>query len=116
MRVVPQPDGRFAEIVFVAQNAEARGAEQEITPASRFEAEPACSEHAHEMRARKQQDVPVDGGRAADDAVGSCAYLNGRLPAWAAIAKQLPIRALQEDLGSAAALILGVAPFYAVPD
>src|SRR5438105_1552929 len=52
MRVVPEPDSRLGKVVLVAEQAEARGAEQEIAPAGGVEAEPAGGEHAQDMRAR----------------------------------------------------------------
>src|SRR5229473_4428211 len=111
MCVVPSPDGRLGKVVLVAEEAEARGAEREIAPSRRFEAEPAGGDHAQDMGARKHQDIAADGAHAADDAIGPCADLVRSFPTRATVAEQLPIRALPEDLGGAAAFILAIVPF-----
>src|SRR6266404_6728648 len=111
MRIVPQSDDRLAEVVLVAEPAEGCGAEHEITPARRFEAEPACGEHTQNMGARKHQDVTLDGPYTIDDTVGARAHLVRGLASGTAVAEQIPIRALLQDLDSAAAFILAIVPF-----
>src|ERR1700730_9199187 len=98
MRIVPQSDDRFGEVVLVAENAEGCGAEHEITPARRFEAEPARGEHPQNMGARKHQDVALNGAYTIDNTVGPRAHLVRRLPSGAAVPEQCPIRALLQDL------------------
>src|SRR6266851_1892937 len=110
MCVVPSPDGRLGKVVLVAEEAEARGGEREIAPSRRFEAEPTGGEHAQDMGARKYQDIAADGAHAADDAIGPCPDLVRSFPARATVAEQLPVRALREDLGGAAAFILAIVP------
>src|SRR5438309_8915373 len=111
MCVVPQPDSRLGKVVLVAEQAEARGAEQEIAPAGSFETEPTGGEDAQDMTARKHEDVAAEGTHTADDAIGSYADLVRSFPARATVAEQMPIRALPEDLGGAPAFILAIVPF-----
>src|ERR1700730_13757279 len=98
MRIVPQSDDRLGEVVLVAKHAEGCGAEHEITPARRFEAEPARGEHPQNMGARKHQDVALNGAYTMDYTVGPRAHLVRRLPSGAAVPEQCPIRALLQDL------------------
>src|SRR4029453_17883985 len=53
-RLVPQSDHRLGGIVLVADDAEARRAEGEVTARPRLEAEPARGEHAEEVPAREE--------------------------------------------------------------
>src|SRR6516164_5203075 len=108
MGVVPQADHWLAEVVLVSQDAEGGGAQHKVAPPNRVEAEPAGSEHAQEMRTRKQQNVAVDGAHAADDALGR------RLAARAAVAEQPPIGVLLEYLRGAPALVVAVVPFHQI--
>src|SRR3984893_2112037 len=101
--VVPQSNCRLAEVVLVAEHAQARGSEKKIAPASGFEAEPARGEHAQNMRAGEHQDVTLDRAYPVDDAVGPRAHLVRRLPSGAAVPEQCPIRALLQDLDRAPA-------------
>src|SRR5882724_5599518 len=111
MRIVPQSDDRLGKVVLVAEDAEGCGAEHKITPARRFEAEPACGEHPQNMGARKHQDVALDGAYTIDNTVGSRAHLVRGLPSGAAVPEQIPIRALLQDLDRAPAFILAIVPF-----
>src|SRR5215470_12253121 len=111
MRFVPQPDRRLCQIVLVAENAEARCAEQQVTPGRCLEAEPAGGEHSRDMGARKDRDIAPDSAYALNNPVGPCGYLTRRFASRAPVAEQKPARALGEDVGGAAALILAVIPF-----
>src|ERR1700730_5407973 len=108
--VVPQSNCRLAEVVLVAEHAQARGSEKKIAPASGFEAEPARGEHAQNMRAGEHQDVTPDRADPVDDAVGPCSSLVRSLPTGAAVAEQKPIRTFPQDLDSPAAFILAIVP------
>src|SRR5262245_14110574 len=92
--VVPQPDDRLAEVVFVAQRTQARCAQQEVSPQRGIESEPPRGQYAQEMPAGEKQYVSCDRAHAFHHAVGSRTNLIGRFPSGAAIAKQLPLRAL----------------------
>src|SRR6516162_9584841 len=110
-RFVPQLDCRRGQVVFIAQRAQARGAQQEVPAARRVETEPAGGEHPQEMPARENQYLALDRAHPAHEAVGACADLIWRLSSRATVAEQLPVRALCVDLSRAAALILAVVPF-----
>src|SRR5262245_30887099 len=97
--VVPQPDDRLRQVVFVAQRTQARGAQQEVSTERDIESEPTSSEYAQEMPAGEQQHVTFDRAHAFDRAIRSCADLGRRFAFGAAIAKQLPLRALLVDVG-----------------
>src|SRR6266571_2188565 len=113
--VVPEADHRLgAIVVLVAEHAQARGAEHEQGALRRVEPEPAGDEHAEDVSAREEQHVSLDRARTADDPVGSRAHLGGRFPAGAAVAEEVPARALRVDLGGAHALVVAVIPFEQV--
>ena len=48
-----QPDGRSPAGVFIADDAQRRGIEQEIASSSRVQSEPASAEDTQEMTTRK---------------------------------------------------------------
>src|SRR5215472_8624477 len=75
MCFVPQPDRRLCQIVLVAENAEARCAEQQVTPGRCLEAEPAGGEHSRDMGARKDRDIALDSAYALNNPVGPRGYL-----------------------------------------
>ncbi len=68
------------------------------------------------MGARKYQYVSVDRTHVLDDPVGPGGHLLRGFAPGAAVAKQLPIRALRQDLGGTAPFILAVIPFGEVGD
>src|SRR5262245_2628810 len=96
--------------MFIAQGTEAGRAEQEEPAGSRLKPEPAGSQHAQEMPARKQEHVAVSGADALDHSIRPAANLLGRLAFRTAIAKQLPVRPLVVDVHRAAAFVLAVIP------
>src|SRR5947208_2545114 len=96
--VVPQPDYWLSQVVFVAQRSQARWAQQEVSTDHGIEPEPPRGEYSQEMPARKKQHMTPDRAHTFDRAVGPPANLVGRFPSGAAIAKQLPIRALLLDV------------------
>src|SRR2546427_5712576 len=53
--VVPQPDYWLSQVVFVAQRAQARWTQQEVSPDHDIEPEPTSGEYSQEMPARKKQ-------------------------------------------------------------
>ena len=109
--VIPHPDCWLGLVVFIAERAEARSAQQETPATRRVEAEPASGEHPQEMSARKKQHVAFDRTHPAHDAVGSRADLARRLSSGAAVTEQFPVWSLGMDLSRAAALIVAVIPF-----
>src|SRR5262249_1595024 len=105
-RFIPQPDHRSREAVFVAQGAQTGGAEHEGPGLGRqLKAEPADGQHAKEVAAGEQQHVALDRAQTAHGAVSPRGNLGRRFPPRAAVAKQLPVRALGAYLGCAPALI-----------
>src|SRR5215469_18010259 len=94
MRFVPQPDCRLGKVVLVAENAEARCAEQEVAAGGRFEAEPAHRQYPRDMRARKDRDVGLDGANALNDPVGPRRHLLRAFASRTAVAEQEPARPL----------------------
>jgi hypothetical protein len=107
-RVVPQPDRRLGEVVLVAEDAVTLGSEQKIAPPSRFEAEPARCEHPQICALKNTTTSPRTARTRLTTRSARRGDLGWRLPTWAAVAEQLPIRALRENLGGAAALISAV--------
>ena len=104
-------DRRLGLVVLIAQRAQARSAQQQVSAARRVEAEPAGGEHPQEMPARKNQHVAFNGSDSAHYAVGARADLVGQFSSRTAFAEQLPVRALRVDFSRAAILILAVVPF-----
>src|SRR3989454_8007815 len=113
--VVPEPNYWLRQVVFIAQRTHARRAEHEVSTERGIEAEPASSKYTEKMRARKDQHITLDSAHAFHHAVCPRAHLVRRFPSGAAIAKQLPIRALPVDVSGKATLILAVVPFEQVP-
>src|SRR5438309_5069617 len=101
-RVVPQPDYRLRQVVFVTQRTQARGAQQEVPTECGIEHEPARGEYSQEMPAGEKQHVTFDTAHAFHRAVCPRANLVRRFPSWASIAKQLPIRALPVNVSGKA--------------
>src|SRR6202012_6205193 len=93
LRIIPQPDRRLREVVFVSKHAEAGRLQDEGGAAPRIKSKPACRQHTQEMPARKDQYVFVDRPNASHDTVRSCADLVRSFTAGTAVAKQLPVRA-----------------------
>src|SRR5260370_36779049 len=108
---VPHRYLRLCQVVPVAENAEAGGAEHEVTAASRFEPEPAGREHPQDVRAGKYQDVASDGANALDYAVGPRSHLVRGFASRSAVAEQEPTRSFVEDVGGTAGLLLALIPF-----
>src|SRR5439155_16685384 len=113
--VVPQPDYRLRQVVFVTQRTQARCAQQEVSTECGIEPEPARGEYSQEMPAGEKQHVTFDTARAFHRAVRPRANLFWRFPSGAAIPKQLLIRALPVNVSGKATLILAIVPFEQVP-
>src|ERR1700761_1741382 len=77
----------------------------------RFEPQPPGCQHAHEMSARKNQDIPLNLAHTGHHPMSPCVDLVWRLSSRATVAKQLPIRPFLANLGPDAAFILTVVPF-----
>ena len=66
------------------------------------------------MCARKEKDVPFDPPHAVDHPVCPCPDLVRGFPARTAVTKQLPVRALREDVGAGTTFVRAVVPFEQV--
>src|SRR5215470_3756393 len=108
---VPKTNGGLRETVLVAERAQARGFEQEITSCRGFQSEPAGRKHAQEMRAGEQQHLALDRAYATHHAVGSRADLRRRFSSGTTVAEQLPAWTLRQNLRGAPAFVLPVVPF-----
>src|SRR4029077_7947311 len=100
--------------MLIAEHTQARGAQHDVAPAPRAKSEPADSEHPQEMPTRKQQHVPLDTSHSIDHPVCPNGHLIRRFTSRAAVAEQLPFRALSMDLGGAKPLVLAVVPFQEI--
>src|SRR5262249_32460132 len=112
--LVPEADHRVGAVMFVPRRTEAGRAEEEVPARPRLEPEPARSEYAEEVPAREQQHVAIDGADSAYHTVGPRSDLVRRLPSRAAVAEQLPVRALGVDLRAGTTFIGAVVPFHEV--
>src|SRR5262249_53926386 len=97
--------------MLIAQRAEARGAEQQVSCCPRCEPEPAGGEHPQEMAARKHQHIRGRRSYAAQHAVGPRTDLLRRFTARTAVAEEVPLWIFAVNLGRATPLILTVVPF-----
>src|SRR5262249_54183860 len=114
-RVVPQPDYWLREVVFVTQRTQTRCTQEEVSTHRGLQPDPPRVPYAQEMPAGENQHIPFDRAHAFDYAVCSRPHLGRRFPAGAAIAKQLPLRALPVDVSRTAPFIRAIIPFNQVP-
>src|SRR5437899_1501890 len=98
--LVPEADHRLGSTMLVPHRTETGRAEQEVPARPRVEPEPARGEHSEKVSARKEQHVPSDCPHPAYHPVGPRSDLVRRLPFRAAVAEQLPVRALGVDVGA----------------
>src|SRR2546428_3684793 len=113
-RLVPEADHRLRAVMFVPNRTEAGCSEHEVPARPRLEPEPTRGEHSEKVAARKEQHVPLDGSHPAYHPVGPRSHLVRRLPARAAVAEQLPVRALGLNLGAGATFIHAIVPFHEI--
>jgi hypothetical protein len=79
-----------------------------------LEPEPAGGEHAQEMPTRKKENIALNRAQPTHHAVGPGPDLIRRFSSRAAVAEQLPIGAILENLDRTATLILAVVPFQQI--
>src|SRR6185295_4052071 len=96
--VVPEPDHRITLVVFVTEDAQRRGAEQEQAPTGRVEAQPSGCEDPQEVAAGEQQHVVIKCSQARNDPIRSRANLPKGFATRTAVAEELPAWALLENL------------------
>src|SRR5215467_3079624 len=109
-RIVPQLNDRPRSVVLVAERAQARRLEIEIAGGAGLQPEPARAEHAEDVAAREDQHVSVDGAHLCHHSVSAGPDLRGGLAAGAAVAEEVPVRALGVDVLAGAALVAPVVP------
>src|SRR2546422_303805 len=85
--IVPQPDRRLGQAVFVSQYTYACRGQHEKSSGSGFEPKPAGREHAQKMPARKNQHIAFDLAHTAHSVIGPAANLIWQFSAGAAIAE-----------------------------
>src|SRR5262249_9131700 len=90
MAIVPQTNGRFRQIMIVAQYADRRGAEDEALAGCGVEPQPARSQDAQKVAAGKDQGGRVQFAEAGHHAVGPGADLGHILSARTAVAEDFP--------------------------
>src|SRR5262249_36656043 len=96
--------------MLVPHGAETGRAEDEEPARPRLETEPARGEHSKKVPAREEQRVSLDDPDPEHHSVGTSADLIGRLPVRAALAEQLPVRALGVNLGAGPPFVRAVVP------
>src|ERR1700757_1727362 len=96
MRVILQPDYRPRKIIFIADGAQTRGAQQEGHAVyGWFESDPTRGQDPNKMAARKNQNVAFYRAYAPDHVFSARTYLGRRFASRAAVAKQFPLRPLR---------------------
>src|SRR5215813_3298774 len=108
--IVPQLDHRPRSVVLVAERAQARRLEIEIAGGAGLQPEPARPEHAEDVAAREDQHVSIDGTHLRHHSVGAGPDLRGGLAAGAAVAEEVPVRALGVDVLARAPFVAPVVP------
>jgi len=100
MIVIPKPDHRLREIVFVPDRAQARRAQQNVpTHISWVLPKPPVGNNSNEMSAGKEQHISMKGPDTLNDTVCPLAYLCWRFASGGAVAEQLPAWTLCKNLG-----------------
>src|SRR5262245_43763891 len=97
--------------MFVADCAQAGGAQQEVAARSRsLDLKPACRQHPDEMTTGKYQDVTLHCAQPVHNPVRSRPDLLGSFATPTAIAKQFPVGPLFKDVGARASFVLSIVP------
>src|SRR2546425_10656685 len=99
--IVPKPNDRFGQVVFVAQDAQAGRAEEDIATGLGWQVEPAGGPHAQEMAAREKQNVFRRRSQAAENTVGANADLLASFTSGTAVTRQLPVVTLVDNFRGA---------------
>src|SRR5947207_3598888 len=109
--IVPKSDCRIGKVMFVAESAKACYVQHKEFSDKWLEAQPAGSEHAQEMPARKNQHIAFDRAQPTDDTIGSGTDLLWRFSVGATVAKQLPAGPLRTNLRRSKTFVIAVVPF-----
>src|SRR4051794_38368284 len=103
--VVPEADHRPRRVVLISQGAETRRLQQKISSRGRRQSQPSRGQNSQEMSAGKEQHIPVNSPHALNDAIGPRADLLRRFAPRRTIAKQIPARILEMDVGAGSAVV-----------
>ena len=110
-RIVPESNHRPGDLVFIAQGAEARCTQHEISAVgSGFDPQPPGRQDPNEMSTGEKQDVALYCAGPVYNSIGASADLPRRFSSGAAVAKQIPAWAFGADLGATASFILAIIP------
>src|SRR5947208_457536 len=85
--VVPQPDHRLGQAIFVSKYTYAGCGQREKSPGRGFEPKPARGEHSEKMPTGKYQQIAFDRARTAHNVIGPRANLVRRLSLRTAVAE-----------------------------
>jgi len=85
VRIVPEADDRFFYIVFISQDAQAGGAEQEALSILWLKPEPTRSQHPKKMSAGEKQDVAAHSSYLLHDLIGTRSHLCWRFSSRTAV-------------------------------
>src|SRR5215472_4500727 len=96
--VVPEPDRRVRDAVFIAECASARRTQHERFAMNWLHADPSCSQHSEKMPAGKNQIILRYGAQAAHYAISARCNLLWRFAAGTAVAEQLPVRTFLQNV------------------
>ena len=109
-RVVPQPNSRVRQIMFVTEGADARRTQQETSTVGSIEPDPASGKDSQEMSAGENKNIVADSANSLDDAIGSCRDVAGQFAAGATVEKQLPVGILVVNVDRAPAFVFAIVP------
>src|SRR5262245_37759300 len=108
--LVPETDDRLAQVVLVAEGAQARGPEEKPAARRRLLAEPSRRQDPQEVAAREEEEVASGAAKARDHPVGAKADRSRRLAAGASVPKERPSRTVGDDLRGRPSFVPAVVP------
>ena len=85
--IVPQPDHRPGQVIFVSEDTDAGRGQHEKAPGRRFDPKPASREYSEKMRTGEYQNIAFDRTHTAHNVIGPRAHLVRRFAAGAAVAE-----------------------------
>lgn len=113
--VVPQRNDRLINAaVFVAENAQRRGAEKKMLRLDHWQSDPVRAQHATKMPVREKCDVSLQRTKARQEPVGARGNLRGRFSAGTTVAEEIPTRLPLVDFRGRQAFIVAVVPLRQV--
>ncbi len=104
----------LGSVVFVAQNADARGFGIEVSCSQRRKPQPAGRDHADDLGAGESSDIAVDWPHEVNKSISTSGDLLGRFPVGRAIALEIPVWPRAMHIGGQKPLVVAVVPFRQV--